>query len=290
MLETSRLIVSIYRAAQLVLLQIRSRRVSAFVRSHTAWWFGDNAQFESRHEIEIFLRHDWYHDFSPLGLKTNQFPSRLYTLNQKAKQDELFRLIGSAISICSRADICPMSAVELFCADGFYSNFAASKGVRQIIGVDLDIDSVERRGGVLQQAELITRLLGNSDKIVFQKMNVFDVSGTFDICICAGGLYHLTNPQVLLAKLVCQVRRALVLQTVVSLEFDDSDYFVTPAPGLSWGCRFSLKFLEAMLEATGWEIIEQSNSELPGCLRDCDKGSAYMLCRPKMATMEYAAQ
>ena len=202
----------------------------------------------------------------------------------------MFKLIGSAISLCSRVDICPISAVELFCADGFYSNYAARKGVSQIIGVDLDIDSVERRGGVLQQAKLITRLLGNSDKIAFQKTNVVDVSGTFDICICAGGLYHLTNPQELLAKWVCQIRRALVLQTVVSLEFDDSDYFVTPAPGLSWGCRFSLKYLETMLEATGWEIIEQSNSELPGCLRDCDKGSAYMLCRPKMETKEYVVQ
>lgn len=279
-LESSPLVVTIYRVTQRVILRIRSRRFIAFVKSHFVWRFGHNPKFENRYEVETILRHDWYHDFSRLGVKTRQIPSRLYTLNQIAKQDELFRLIDNAISMCSRRESTEITAVELFCADGFYSNYLASKGVTNILGVDLDADSVEKRSGILRQARLITKLLDNSDKISFRKANVFDVAGSYDICICAGGLYHLTNPQELLENLVGQVKTALVLQTVVSLEFEDPDYFVTPAPGLTWGCRFSFKYLETMLHASGWEIVEQSRNELPGCLRACDRGSAFMMCRP----------
>lgn len=193
----------------------------------------------------------------------------------------MFKMIDRALTLCGESDNASISAVELFCADGFYSNYTASKGVGQVSGVDLDGDSVERRSGVLEQAQLVTRLLGNSDIISFRKADVLHIDGIYDICICAGGLYHMTNPEKLLKKLCAQVKRAMILQTVVSLENDDPTYFVSPAPGLSWGCRFSCLYLEKMLERTGWKIVEKSFNELPGNIRSCDRGSVYMLCSPE---------
>jgi hypothetical protein len=174
-----------------------------------------------------------------------------------------------------------ISGIEFFCADGFYANYAAARGIRPILGVDLDCDSVEQRRGVLDQARLVTRLLGNVDVISYRKADVFDVDGTYDIGICAGGLYHLTNPRRLLEKLREQINVALVLQTVVSLENDDASYFVSPAPGLTWGCRFSSAHLDKMVESCGWKIIEKHSNELPGNIRLCDRGSVYLLCQPE---------
>lgn len=280
-LEQQSLVVKCYMTLFALILQIRSRRLSSRIRSYFKWWLGQPGQFESRREIEIFLRHDWYHDFSPLGLKTNQFRSAFYRKNQQAKQDELFDLIDRAIASCPREPGPGIKGVELFCADGFYANYAASRGVRSMLGVDLDADSVEARSGVLEQARLVTRLLGNGDYIHYRKADVFDLDGSWDICICAGGLYHLTDPRRLLTRLRRQVKTALVLQTVVSLENQDPSYFVTPAPGLTWGCRFSSKHLDRMIETSGWEIMERRENQLPGNIRLCDRGSVYLLCRPR---------
>lgn len=212
---------------------------------------------------------DWYHDFSILGLKTRQRPG-IYAPNQRCKQEHLFRYISEAIRLCKKK----ADGVELFCADGFYANYAIQAGADRMHGVDLDKNELEH-------ARLITGLLGNAEKIVFEQLDVHDLQGSYDFGICAGGLYHLLDPEVLLGKLARQIRVALVVQTVYSLARGERDYFETPAPGWSWGCRFSLRYLFDMIARTGWTVIEFTTNELAGNERPEDRGSAYVLCVQK---------
>jgi hypothetical protein len=58
------------------------------------------------------------------------------------------------------------------------------------------------------------------------------------------------------------------------------DYFETPAPGWTWGSRFSYGCLQGFLTRAGWEIIEATQSDLAGNERPDDRGSAYLLCVP----------
>jgi SAM-dependent methyltransferase len=251
------------------------------LKSIAAWSFGgESERFESRQELERFLRRNWYHDFSPLGVPTNQIRKPdVYRPNQAAKQDIVFAMIEEAIQICKdRRSEGPVSAVELFCADCFYANYAIAHGVDSIYCVDLDADSVEQRGGILEQARLITRLLGNSEQVTIRKASVFDVEGSFDLCICAGGLYHLTNPRDLLEQIKTHTSSALVIQTVVSLENTDRDYFESPAPGWTWGSRFSFDYLQSMVRESGWDIVRSEHNELTGNSKPRDRGSAYLLC------------
>lgn len=210
----------------------------------------------------------WYHDFEVLGVKTEQKPGP-YRLNQLAKQDIIFKLIDGAILLCGKTK--PITGVELFCADGFYSNYAAKKHRTRIRGIDLS-------EGYLKMAREVTKTLGNEERVTFTHCNVMDLRIDYDFGICAGGLYHISEPLTLLALLREYIRTALVIQTVVSLEHTEKDYFEEPAPGRVYGCRFSYDYLVKMVEACGWEIIEKHSNELGGNTWLKDRGSAYLLC------------
>jgi len=226
----------------------------------------------SRSEIG-FLLDPWYHDFEILGLRTPQKKPGRYGLNQEAKQGPLFELIARVISLCLEKQGTSVKGVELFCADGFYANYAIRCGAEEMYGIDIN----DRQ---LAKARLITKLLGNSKKITFDHCDVFKLSGVYDFGICAGGLYHLSDPSGLLKSLTTKIGTALVIQTVYSLANTSEHYFETPAPGRTWGCRFSYKYLLQMINDSGWIILDASTNQLKGNSRLEDRGSAYFLCVP----------
>lgn len=223
-------------------------------------------------EERALLSEPWYHDFEVLGLKTPQKPG-IYAPNQTSKQGPLFGLIDRALAELHESGG-PTRGVELFCADGFYSNFALLHGAEHMYGLDTDAHEIAK-------ARLITRLLGNASRARFEQKDVFQLEGSFDFAICAGGLYHLSNPADLLSRLASRVRGMLVVQTVFSLAERSPTYFETPAPGWTWGCRFSYKYLLQMIEAAGWRVVDAQHNELKGNSRPEDRGSAYVLCTPQ---------
>ncbi len=212
----------------------------------------------------------WYHDFSPLGLPTPQ-RGGIFPANQAAKQGPIFRLLDDALgrAAARRRDA---SVLELFCADGFYALRAALCGARRVLGVDTDEREVAK-------ARLAAKLLGVRTA-EFRVADVFLTTEPAAVAICAGGLYHLSEPARLLDQLRHQVSDALVVQTVYHLGRPESDYFESPAPGWTWGCRFSYGYLVGMVERCGWRIERTETNELLGNDRPADRGSAYLLCTP----------
>ena len=70
----------------------------------------------------------------------------------------------------------------------------------------------------------------------------------------------------------------LILQTVVTLESEDPDYFITPAPGWKHGSRFTHAAVKKWLTETGFTILDEARNELEGNSRLCNRGSSYFLC------------
>lgn len=218
------------------------------------------------------LLEPWYHDFSPLGLATPQ-RGGIYPGNQESKQGPIFRMLDDALDRVRQGGG-ESSVLECFCADGFYGIHAALEGASRVVGVDLD----EREVG---RARLMARLLDVHGRTEFRVQDVFDLDDRAAITICAGGLYHLEDPKRLLLRLRELTTAALVVQTVFHLgRRDEDDYFEAPAPGWTWGCRFSIPYLHRMVEETGWEIVADEYNELVGNHRPEDRGSAYLLCAP----------
>jgi cyclopropane fatty-acyl-phospholipid synthase-like methyltransferase len=212
----------------------------------------------------------WYHDFSALGLPTPQ-RGGIFPANQAAKQEPIFRLLDEALQ---RAAVrsAEVSVLELFCADGFYALRAAQRGARRAVGVDTDPAEVAK-------ARLASKLLGVTGT-EFRVADVLETPDRVSVAICAGGLYHLSEPARLLDQLRHQVSDALVVQTVYHVGRPEPDYFESPAPGWAHGCRFSYEYLLRMVARCGWRVEHAETNELLGNDRPADRGSAYLLCTP----------
>jgi hypothetical protein len=68
---------------------------------------------------------------------------------------------------------------------------------------------------------------------------------------------------------------------VVSLATDDADYFESPAPGWTWGNRFSRKSFDRMIRSLGYTIVDSHFNELEGNSRPEDRGSVYYLIQKR---------
>jgi 2-polyprenyl-3-methyl-5-hydroxy-6-metoxy-1,4-benzoquinol methylase len=272
----------------------------------------------SRFDAELFALRPWYHDFSALGFDTifrnvpltpgerarraaelvssklrrirpgprtspvpkeqvrsirevfRRVPSS-HMVNQPVKEKHLFGFIRRALS-----DLPPSpSCLELFCADGYYSCQIKTLEPRATVtGIDLAEDHIARATTMARRLDLQGITFRREDVWAFLERS----SERHDLVLCAGGLYHLSAPARLLAKLRSVSRGYVVLQTVVTLETEDRDYFVSPAPGWQHGCRFTHAWLLGQLADLGWRIVAESRAELPGNPRPQDRGSSFLLC------------
>lgn len=264
---------------------------------------------------EVYDLQPWYHDFEALGLQT-KFDDRqirlaerlahavrmllslrpkqlvgtrlekreLFTLwkllgrsapghlsNQPAKEQILVPYLIRCLEALPGAPTC----LELFCADGYYGCMIAQRFPNaQVTGIDLASMEIRR-------AETAARFLElpNVSFAVGDAWELLQESQQYDLVLCAGGLYHLEKPRRFVELVRRITRRYLVVQSVVTLETDDPNYFVTPAPGLRHGSRFTQAALEKWLIEAGWEILDQDHNELPGNRLARDRGSCYFVCQ-----------
>jgi hypothetical protein len=229
----------------------------------------------SREELELLTSFNWYHNFSYFGVKTIE-RNEVHVLNQQSKEQPMFSMIRKAISLLKDRD--ELVCWDLFCADGYFGQFAIEEGVNKVIGYDLE-DEKSQGGDAIRMGKLISKILKREEKYDFRKKSVFELTGTTDICINSGGLYHIENPKELLQKLNTNVTGYMIVQTVYSLENSDVSYFVSPCPKWTWGCRFSLNWLIKTVEECNWEIVEMKTNELQGNKDLIDRGSVYLLLK-----------
>jgi 2-polyprenyl-3-methyl-5-hydroxy-6-metoxy-1,4-benzoquinol methylase len=265
---------------------------------------------------EIYDLRPWYHDFERLGLQT-KFDDRQLSLRERllrvlkmlltlrpqqilgtrlekreiyalleafgtsrpghfANQPAKEQVLAPYLTRCLESLQSKPTCLDLFCADGYYScMMAQTHPDAQITGIDLATMEIRR-------AETAARLLklSNIAFVVGDAWKLFREPHQYDLILCAGGLYHLEEPRRFVELLRRITSHYLVIQSVVTLETDDPDYFVTPAPGLQHGSRFTQAALEKWLTGAGWEILDQAQNELPGNKLARDRGSCYFLCQP----------
>ena len=117
--------------------------------------------------------------------------------------------------------------------------------------------------------------------MIFQKQEITP-SSTFDatdIVANVGGLYHIDNPVQILELSYRMANKYVIVQSVVSLAPDDEDYYESPAPGWTWGNRFSRESFDKMIKKQRYQIVDQHFNELEGNDRQEDRGSVYYLIK-----------
>ena len=155
---------------------------------------------------------------------------------------------------------------------GFYAMVASRLGCNRSVGIDNDRDKH------FKNAKLIAERL-NLNNVEFMKEEITP-SSTFastDIVANVGGIYHMDNPEKILELSYKMANRYLIVQNVVSLALDDEEYFESPAPGWTWGNRFSRKSFDKMIKRICPRIIDHHFNELEGNDRLEDRGSVYYL-------------
>jgi len=110
-------------------------------------------------------------------------------------------------------------------------------------------------------------------------ISIEDIPDTWRYSIVAnlGGLYHVSDPIRTLKRSAQMAQCYLIVQSVVSLANESASYFETPAPGWTWGSRFSRAFLENAIRDCGLRIIDSDFNILTGNARPEDRGSCYYL-------------
>lgn len=212
-----------------------------------------------------------YHDYSFFGFKSIQKEGN-FELNQKAKEPIIIAYIAYAIA---KSKFDPKDSVtfsELFCADGYYAMIASRLGCNLSFGID------NNKHGFFDKSHEIIKRLG-LDNVKFIKEEITGESNfpSTDIVANLGGLYHVDNPEEILRMSYNMSNRFLIVQNVVSLRTENENYYEAPAPGWTWGNRYSKKSFDKMINKICNKVIDHHFNELIGNERLEDRGSVYYL-------------
>lgn len=212
-----------------------------------------------------------YHNYSFFGFNSVQCKG-IFEKNQKAKEPIIIAYIAYAIAKSKTNLHDKTSFCELFCADGYYAMIARRLGCNPSIGID------NNQQGFLDKSHIIADRLG-LDNVKFIKADITSYSGfpCTDIVANLGGLYHVDSPEEILRMSYNMANRYLIVQSVVSLATDNENYFESPAPGWTWGNRYSRKSFDRMIRKICRKIVDSHFNELVGNDRLEDRGSVYYL-------------
>lgn len=211
-----------------------------------------------------------YHSYRLFGVENEQLEQ--FRVNQLCKEPILLGYIALAIGKAREQHFLSPSFAELFCGDGYYTMLARWLGANPTVGYD------NNRDGWSDRMPEIARRLG-LDAVRFERRDIqtMDERDVYDIVANIGGLYHVENPIEVLRKSYNLARRYLIVQTVVTGESNDPNYFVSPAPGWEHGCRYSPQSFVNMVQREGYRILDAEFNHLAGNPRVEDQGSVYML-------------
>jgi hypothetical protein len=212
-----------------------------------------------------------YHEYSFFGVDNEQLPG-IYALNQKSKMPIITAYIARAIALSRIRASDSVSFLEMFCADGYYAMVASRLGCNRCIGID------SNRDGLLQNASKIADLLGIRNVQFIQHEITRDSDfEAVDIVANIGGLYHVSDPEGILLRSYEKANKFLIVQNVVSVATEDENYYEAPAPGWTWGNRYSVTSFHKMMTRLFPEILDVQLNELEGNKRMEDKASIYYL-------------
>jgi hypothetical protein len=195
-----------------------------------------------------------------------------HLIDQPAKKKHLLEFVRRVLSDLHRSP----TSFELFSADSYYScHTKKSRSNAVITGIELD-------EGRIRRAMPVTRRLG-LQHITFQRDEVRAFlrrsSERYDLVLCAGGLYHTSDPAGLLERVRHVSRGYVVVRSVVTLETEDRGYFLAPAPWWQLGCRFTRAWLLELLTDSGCRVVAEARAELPGSQSLRDRASSFFLYR-----------
>ncbi len=205
-------------------------------------------------EREARARRLWYHDIGLVdGLRT-RFPED-YEINPVLRSvDRGSRSLLEWMAPRVSSELVGRSVLDIGCADGLFSFWAARGGASRVVGVErnrYNFDHAEWLAGALD-FDNVEFLWGGIESHL--------PADPFDVVFCVGLIYHLVDPLGVLHRLRQRCRQKLVLASAIDLPDGDGspmsrlDRYATGAHGV-WS--FNVPMVRQMLTTAGFELIEE---------------------------------
>jgi tRNA (mo5U34)-methyltransferase len=151
----------------------------------------------------------WFYEFDlgPLGRTSSALPPEVQPIHSTRLQ-----MLNTAINRhLTPEQLRNARCLDVGCHEGFYSVSLAQRPVREVIGVDVRMDSLRR-------ACFVSGALGLNN-VTFRQMNAEAISavelGEFDLTLCLGMIYHLENPMICLRNIAAVTKQLCVVETQV---------------------------------------------------------------------------
>lgn len=208
-------------------------------------------------EHEIRTRRLWYHDIEISdGLRT-RFREDYEVSPVLRRVDEGNQAMLEWAQQHLPSDLTHLSVLDLGCADGLFSFWAARRGARRVVGI-------ERNQYNFEHATLLKEIL-NLPNVEFRcgSLEKHLPEEPFDIVFMNGLIYHLINPLGTLHRLRLICRHTLILSSAIDLPDGQGsplsrlDRYATGAHGL-WS--FNVPFVQQLLTTSGFDIIQDETT------------------------------
>ncbi len=104
-----------------------------------------------------------------------------------------------------------ISCIDIGCHEGYFAFAMARRGLRNVLGIDVREDSLEKANFIADVLRLgnVSFRYGNCEELSR------DVFGDFELCLFVGLLYHLENPILALRRAYEVTGEMLVIETQV---------------------------------------------------------------------------
>ncbi len=210
-------------------------------------------------EQEVRARRLWYNDIQITPSVRTRFPED-YDANPVLRAvDDNNRAMIDWLSSRLPDSLEGSSVLDVGCADGLYSFWAARRGAARIVGV-------ERNRYNWQRADWLRGVIG-ADRVEFVhgSLERHVPSEQFDYVFCLSLLYHLVDPLGALHQIRQRCRRSMVLVTAIDLPEGDGspmsrlDRYATGAHGV-WS--FNTAMVQQLLSTAGFETKEEGFERL----------------------------
>ncbi len=203
---------------------------------------------------QISQRRLWYHNIELIDGMRTRFEQD-YEVNPVLRRVDTYteELVNRLEGIFP-ASFAGMNILDLGCADGLLSVWAARRGASRVVGIERNKYNYEHALFVrdilsLNQIELFQ---GSIEKQCPQE--------NFDVVLCCGLLYHLLDPLGALHLLRQRCRGKLIITSAVDL--DDSsleplsrlDRYATGAHGM-WS--FNTAMIRQLISTAGFDLAEE---------------------------------
>jgi len=172
-------------------------------------------------QTQIAALGPWFYEFDlgSHGRTTSMLPPEVLPIHATRLE-----MVNRAVDAHFGPRLAQVRCLDVGCHEGYYSVAMARKGVRETLGLDV-------REISLRKARFITETLGLSN-LEFRQGNCEEidpvVTGSYELCLFLGILYHLENPMLALRKIAAVTTEMCVVETQVADEVEGST---------EWGAR-----------------------------------------------------